>query len=84
MVTASAAENPIDKGSIVLGGTIYFQNQSGDLYENMDGDALTTIAGNPSLGYFISPSILVGADVAFISMSQGDDDLTAFGIGPIV
>lgn len=78
-----AAENPIDKGSMILGGSVYFMTQSGDLYE-YGGDALTTIALTPSLGYFVAPSIMVGGEVSLLSQSQGDESLTSWAIGPMV
>jgi len=79
-----AAETPVDKGSMILGGTAYFTGQSGDAYENADGDGVTTIALEPSVGYFVAPSIMVGGRILFESASQGDDKVTTFGIGPEV
>lgn len=79
-----AADNPVDKGSMILGGTAYFTGQSGDWYENADGDGVTTIGFVPSVGYFIAPSIMIGGEIQFINWSQGDYKTTTFGIGPAV
>ncbi len=79
-----AAETPVDKGSMVVGGTAYFMTQSGDWYENADGEGVNTIALEPSIGYFVAPSIMVGGRILFESESQGDNKETIFGIGPEV
>ena len=79
-----AADNPVDKGSIILGGTVFFQSQSGDLWENADEDALTTFGVTPSVGYFVIPSLMVGGEVDLLSMSQGDDSYTIWTAGPVV
>ncbi len=79
-----AAETPVDKGSMILGGTAYFTGQSGDWYENADGDGVTTIGFVPSVGYFVAPSIMIGGEIQFINLSQGDYKMTTFGIGPTV
>ncbi len=83
-VTVSAAENPIDKGSIILAGNAFFMSQSGDLWENGDGDALTTFAIVPSVGYFITPGLLIGIDVTFNRLSQGDASRTDLAAGPMI
>jgi len=78
-----AAETPIDKGSMIVGGTAYFMTQSGDLWEVGD-EATTTIGLMPSIGYFVAPSIMIGGEVQFISLSIGGSDLTTFAVGPMV
>jgi hypothetical protein len=79
-----AAESPIDKGSMTIGGTAYFNSQSGERYENFQGDGYTEIGIMPEFGYFIAPGIKIGASLAFVSASQGDESATLFGIGPNV
>jgi len=78
-----AADGPVDKGSMVLGGTLFFQNQSGDLYES-GGEALTTIRLMPSVGYFVAPNIMIGGQVDFSSLSQGGSSYTFWTAGPVV
>ncbi|UCD64943.1 MAG: hypothetical protein JSW34_05800 [Candidatus Zixiibacteriota bacterium] len=82
---ATAAENPVDKGSFILEGSAFFMSQGGDFYENLEGDGQTTIAFMPSLGYFVAPSILIGAEFEFESWKWGDDwKENYFAIGPVV
>ncbi len=80
----SAAENPVDKGSLAIAGSAFFLSQSGETYENVDGDGQTTFAFVPSLGYFVAPSLLVGGELEFSSFSWGDYSETNFSIGPII
>jgi outer membrane protein len=72
----------VDKGSIMAGGTAGYMMQSGDLYENFDGDGQTTISINPTLGYFVMPNLAVGIDFLYENWSQGDDKSNTLGIGP--
>jgi len=74
--TARAQESPVDKGSMMVGGTIFIDNRSGDMY----GDSETLIYIMPSFGYFMSPGFMVGADL--LLANDGDD--TDYGIGPSV
>ncbi|PKK84537.1 MAG: hypothetical protein CVT49_02895 [candidate division Zixibacteria bacterium HGW-Zixibacteria-1] len=83
-VTAAAQETPIDKGSMILGGTVTFQSYSGDLYNNQNGDGEKIFAFMPSFGYFIAPGVVIGADLIYHSDSQGDWSGSIFGIGPMV
>ena len=80
---AFAADGPVDKGSIILGGTAYFQSASGDLYKSGD-DSQTWLGVMPEFGYFIAPSILIGLSVDFVSYSVGDYGTTDFGFGPMI
>ncbi len=83
--TAFAAESPIDKGSMIVGGTLMYASLGDDLYES-DDESMTLITVTPSVGYFVSPGLLIGADFTFSSISAGDDgiDYSAFAIGPCV
>jgi len=78
-----AAETPIDKGSMIIGGTAYFMNQSGDLYES-GGEALATIAIAPTVGYFVAPNIMIGGKIDFLSWSRGGISHTYWTAGPVV
>jgi hypothetical protein len=80
---ASAQTSPVDKGSMILGGSAYFMSQSGDLYE-VDGDGTTTIGLEPEFGYFISPNIMIGGTLLYESEKMGDYKTTCMGIGPEV
>jgi len=79
-----AAETPIDKGSMMLGGNVYFQSSGGDLYKMGGDDGQTEIGITPNLGYFIAPSIMIGAMIDWTQWSQGDYKDSQMGFGPMV
>ena len=78
----SAQDYATDRGSFILGGSASFTSQGGDLYENLDGDRVTTLTVNPYLLYFISPGFGIGGEVILSRTTQGDDDATSVGVGP--
>ncbi len=82
-IGASAQDSPIDKGSVMLGGSAYFMSASGDLYKSGD-DSQTWLGFQPEFGYFIAPSIMIGLNVDFVSYSVGDYGNTNFGFGPML
>lgn len=86
---SSAAGSPIDKGSIYLGGTLSYQSQNGDLWENMEGEGRSEFdAGNinvgpagslevsPTAGLFLTRGLLLGAQTVYIHYSYGGRGLT--------
>ncbi|MEE4311168.1 MAG: hypothetical protein V2J62_04810 [candidate division KSB1 bacterium] len=79
-----AQSSPIDKGSKIIAGELAFSSASGDLYENSDGDGVTSIEADPFFAYFIAPGLAVGANLLFESESQGDYSQSGWGIGPRV
>ncbi|MEE9442032.1 MAG: hypothetical protein V3V99_05125 [candidate division Zixibacteria bacterium] len=81
MTGLSFGETPLEKGNAILGGQFYVFSQSGDLYED-DGDGMTTIILNPSLGFFVSDGFMMGANFDLVSLSQSGDTYTEFRIGP--
>jgi len=83
-VPATAQETPIDKGSMVIGGTAFYWSRSGERYEDAAGNAETIISIVPSFGYFMSPGFMVGADLIYTGESQGPLSATYMGIGPMV
>ncbi len=86
-IGAFAADGPVDKGSMMLGGTLYFMNQGGDYYKAMSttgDDATTTIGIMPEFGYFIAPSIMIGASFEMLSETTGDDKTNGLAFGPMV
>ena len=76
----------IDKGSYLLGGTVSFSSQGGELFfsGDEDGDRATIISVNPTFGYFITPGVALGGDVQFTKSSQSDFSSTTIGIGPSI
>jgi hypothetical protein len=81
---AMAAESPIDKGSMMLGGMVFYQTASGDLYENANDETPSLISINPEFAYFVAPSICIGANFEYTKYTFGSADYTNLGIGPTV
>lgn len=73
-----------DKGAMLISGTASFSSQGGDLYEGFDDERLTTISIVPSVFYFVSPGLGLGADLSYNRVSQGDFSATIWGVGPKV
>jgi hypothetical protein len=83
-IALSGQDYATDRGSFILGGAASFSSQGGDLYENADGDRLTTLTVNPYLLYFLSPGFGVGGELAVSRATQGEGDITSLGVGPAV
>lgn len=83
-VPALAQTYAIDRGSVVLDGTVSYTSQGGDLYESGGGDRVNTALLNPSVMYFISPGLAVGGDLYVERISVSDASVTTLGIGPAV
>jgi hypothetical protein len=83
---AVATGGATDKGSILVYGmtSAGFTSSSGDLYENSDGDAQTTISFYPAGMYFFMPNLAIGGAVDFTNWSWGDFSETDICIGPAV
>ncbi|MEW5794759.1 MAG: hypothetical protein AB1772_00225 [Candidatus Zixiibacteriota bacterium] len=79
---AFAADSPISKGSVSLGGQMFFQSLTDEAYENWRGDGLTTITLNPRIGGFVADGLSLGAETEFLWGSRGSYSETLFGIGP--
>jgi hypothetical protein len=80
---AMAAESPIDKGSLVLGGTASYSSYGGDGYKVGD-DGVSMILLAPSFGYFVSPGLEIGGQVVFTSVSVGGESASSTLFGPQV
>jgi hypothetical protein len=83
-VTATAAEHPVDKGSAIINGTVFFQSMTGEAYENFEGDGVTVLAAAPAVGFFVAPGVVIGGEFGYVDYSVGDESLSAFGVGPTV
>lgn len=70
------------RGTQLVSGVLSFSSQGGDLYENFDGDGITTVSIVPSVFYFVTPSIGIGGDLSLTRQSQGDFSNTVWGAGP--
>lgn len=83
MLTASAAaaqSYPIDRGSMVLGGTASFTSSGGEAFENSSGDRSNVLLINPFGMYFVVPGLALGGQVLLRSYSGSSS--TTLGVGP--
>ncbi|UCE24782.1 MAG: hypothetical protein JSU74_01660 [Candidatus Zixiibacteriota bacterium] len=76
---ASAAENPLDKGSVILEGSAFFTSQSGDAYIDSK-----TIIVNPGFSYFVSPGTFVGGLIQYGWYEVGSSSVTEYSLGPVL
>ena len=72
----------IDKGAIIISGIGSFSSRGGELFEDFEGNRLTTIMLMPTINYFVASHLFIGGGVAFTRQSQGDDSQSKIGIGP--
>ncbi len=79
---ALAQDYATDRGAWLLGGTVSYTSDGGELYENLDGDRQNTALLNPRALYFVSPGLAIGGQVVVQYASQGDASFTTLGIGP--
>ncbi|MFC1475350.1 hypothetical protein ACFLQG_01760 [Candidatus Zixiibacteriota bacterium] len=90
-----AADSPIDKGSLLLDGSVYYQSQTGELWDDNEDVGVTTVGFGsvgigaislevtPTVGYFVANGVCIGAQIGFQSISFGDDDkINIFAVGP--
>lgn len=80
----AAQEGPTDKGAWIIGGSISYTSQSGDMWENAAGDAVTQMQFMPQIGYFVAPKIMIGGLAVVNNMKQGNNELNRSGFGPVV
>ena len=77
--SAMAQDCPIGKGSMVLGGSAYIRNNSGDLYWSRTYGEVT-----PVLGLFISKGIFFGGEILFAyEKIKHFKDSYWYGLGPV-
>ena len=79
----SAADAPVDKGSVMLEGSVFFASQTGDLYE-ADGDGAILLSFTPAAGFFVAPGVLIGGNLGVQYVTVGDYSRTDLTIGPII
>ena len=84
--TASNAQNngsATDRGASIVSGSISFSSSGGDLYVG-SGDRLNLFELMPSVVFFASRGIGIGAEGSLSFVSQGDNSATGLSIGPSV
>ncbi len=77
--TIFAGDAPIDPGSVILGGTIYVQRTTGELYHDA-----TTFTVHPSCMYFVKRGIAVGANLMYDHIYHHSTHHSYLSIGPQV
>ena len=75
----SAADGPLDPGSIILGGSAYFAKQGGDAYYDM-----TQISITPSFAKFVSTGFFVGAQGQLVYTERRSNGVTEYLLGPLI
>lgn len=83
-VPLSAQQGPIDRGSMILGGSVGFSSSGGDLYEDAEGERLNAILLNPQALFFVSSGLAVGGELLVERQTQGDFESTSLAVGPSV
>jgi hypothetical protein len=82
--TTLAADGPIDQGSFMLGGNAYFQSQSDDVFEDSEGNPLTTVAVASEVAAFAIRGLAVGVQFELLTQNQGELEVTESSVGPHV
>ena len=77
-----AQEFAVDKGATFVAGLASFSNQSGELFEDYDGNNTTKFNLSPSINYFVAKNFFVGGGLEFAYEKQGDYKTNSIGIGP--
>ncbi len=80
-MSAYAADGPIDQGSMIIEGGGYLQVSGGDRYKIGEDNQLTMLF-MPSIGYFVVPGLMIGAQFQLEIFSAGDYSATTIGFGP--
>lgn len=81
---AFSQDYAVDKGGFILSGTGSFTSQGGDLYEDFEGNRLSTFSLTSAANYFVVRNVFIGAGVAYTRVSQGEDSMSTIGVGPTV
>ncbi len=79
---SQTTNSSLEKGTMLINGTISFTSQGGDLYVGSGNDRLNTLNITPSIIYFISPNIGIGGDLSLLRRSLGDYSSTIWTFGP--
>ncbi|MFH1701375.1 MAG: hypothetical protein ABIE07_12415 [Candidatus Zixiibacteriota bacterium] len=74
--------NPVGQGNYLAGGKLYFQSQTGEAYEDENGESTTTISINPDFGIFFADGFFLGAAGEMQSIDIGEKRRLEYSIGP--
>ena len=74
------AQSPISKGSISLGGSISYTNQS---YEK-SSNTHSTFLLNPKVGYFFIDNFYTALSLSYVHLKSGGTTSDVYGFGPTI
>ena len=77
-----ARSSATDRGAKLISGAISFTSQGGDLYGGYNNERLNVVSIMPSMFYFVSPGLGIGADLAYDLRYRGSSSYTTLGVGP--
>lgn len=77
-----AQSNPVEQSNFLVGGKIYFQSQTGEAYEDENGESTTTFSLNPDFGLFFADGFYLGAAFEMQSIDTGEKRRLEYSIGP--
>ena len=83
-VNVTAQSEAIMAGSSIASGSVTFSSDSGDAYEDSNGDGTTTFGIMLDYQYLVINNLGVGLDLGFESEKQGDYKSSSFFVGPQV
>lgn len=78
----AAQQYAIDKKATIISGMGIFSSQSGDLFEDTNGNGYTTVTFNPTVNHFVTKNFFLGGGFEISTESQGTYHSNAIGIGP--
>jgi hypothetical protein len=74
--------NPVEKSNFLVGGKLYFQSQTGEAYEDQNGESTTIFSINPDFGLFFADGFYLGAAGEMQSNDIGEKRRLEYTIGP--
>ena len=72
---------PVDKGVMMIAGSMSYVSQAGEIRDN---ERMTLLTVQPSLRYFIIPNFCAGASIFYDRFTYSDNTITTWRIGPIL
>ena len=76
LVSMTSLSAQIQKGTVLLGGTVAFQNIS------VEGSGVTIVNLAPTAGFFLSDRFALGASLGMSLLVNNGGNFTSFGLAP--
>jgi hypothetical protein len=80
--SVSAQSFAVDKKASIISGSVSFTSQGGEIFEDLDGNKVTSFTFTPNFNHFITKNFFIGGSLELSTESQGDYSSNGFGIGP--